>query len=135
WITVTGDPSHAVVVAGIRGDLTAPGTYLRILNPWDDQVRFDRDAVDFHPENRGREATYSFSDFSRMFGNMGLANYGDWRVLYLGRRREQSLGISAELDVIDLSPEEIADAESPAVRATGLDAAAGKTPARRALGA
>jgi hypothetical protein len=102
WVTVTDNTSNAIVVSGIRGDLTPSGTYIHALNPWDTQTRFDSDAVDFHPDNHGRDVTYSFAEFSKMFGTMGLANYGDWRVLYLGRRREQSLGVS-ELDVIDLA--------------------------------
>ncbi|HSP70036.1 MAG TPA: N-acetylmuramoyl-L-alanine amidase [Bryobacteraceae bacterium] len=131
WITVQGNPSHAVVVAGIHGDLTPGGTYIRVLNPWDDRVRFDRDEVDFHPVNQGHEETYTFANFSSMFGNMDLANYGDWRVLYLGRRPEHSLGQAEELDVVNLSPEEIADAEPARAHATAADAT---TLSRPALG-
>jgi N-acetylmuramoyl-L-alanine amidase len=107
WVTIKGAPSHAVIVSGISGDLTTGNTSIHILNPWDRRARFDSDPVEFHPANSGHEETLSYDDFSKSFGNMGLANYGHWRVLYLGRRPDVALG----LDIHDLTPEEIADAE------------------------
>lgn len=117
WVTVQGNPSHAVVVAGIAGDLTPAGTFIHVLNPWDIATQFDADPIDFHPPNHGHEEIYSFDQFANMFGNMGLSNYGDWRVLYLGRRTAQAQG----LDIHDLTPEEIADAEPPQARTAELD--------------
>jgi N-acetylmuramoyl-L-alanine amidase len=108
WITLRGNPSHAVVVSGISGDLTPGNTSIHVLNPWDTRVRFDGDTVDFHPSNHGREETLSYDDFSHEFGNMGLADYGHWRILYLGRRADE---VAHGLDIHDLTPEEIADAE------------------------
>jgi N-acetylmuramoyl-L-alanine amidase/peptidoglycan hydrolase-like protein with peptidoglycan-binding domain len=116
WVTVTGNPSHAVVVAGIAGDLTPAGTFIHVLNPWDDRQRFDSDSIDFHPANEGHEETYRFDQFAQMFGNMGLADYGHWRVLYLGRPAQ-----TQALDIHDLTPEEIADAEPPRPRTAELD--------------
>ena len=133
WITVVGNPSHAVVVAGISGDLTPSGTFIRVLNPWDDRAAFDGDPVDFHPPNTGHEETYSFADFSSMFGNMGLSDYGDWRVLYLGRR-DVAPAEAQGVDLIDLSPEEIADAEPSGPPAAEANAVQAMTLAR-ALGA
>ena len=128
WITIRGNPSHAVVVSGIAGDLTPAGTFIHVLNPWDVGTAFDADPIDFRPANHGHEETYPFEKFASMFGNMGLGNYGDWRVLYLGRRTEQAQG----LEIHDLTPEEIADAEPPQARAAELDVMLG-TP-RKALG-
>jgi len=129
WVTIQGNPSHAIIVSGIAGDLTPAGTFTHVLNPWDIGTRFDADPVDFHPANNGHEETYRFDQFASMFGNMGLSNYGDWRVLYLGRRPAQAQG----LDLRDLTPEEIADAEPPLARTTALDVMLGAP--RRALGA
>jgi hypothetical protein len=83
WITVVGAPSHAIVVKGIAGDLTPDGTTLDILNPWDLNTAFDGDEVDFNPPNNGLSYTQSFTDFADNFGNLGLDDYGKWRVLYL----------------------------------------------------
>jgi N-acetylmuramoyl-L-alanine amidase len=106
WVTLRGSPSHAVVVSGITGDLTPGHTSIHLLNPWDINTKFDKDPIDFHPANHGIEETLSYDDFSKAFGNMGLANYGHWRILYLGR-----LATAQGLDARDLTPEEIADAE------------------------
>lgn len=128
WVTVAGAPSHAVVVSGISGDLTSTDTYIHVLNPWDYKAHFNADPVDFRPANQGREETFRFEEFAAMFVNMELANYGDWRVLYL----DPIPSGSQALDLHDLTPEEIADAEpSPAMgsAAVALDAP------RRALGA
>ena len=117
WITVSGDPSHAVVVSGISGDLTPSGTYVHILNPWDTRVRFDNDPVDFHPGNNGREDTCSFNDFSAMFGTMSLSDYGLWRVLYLGLRPTQA----QELDIRSFTPDELAGEEPLHAHASEID--------------
>jgi V8-like Glu-specific endopeptidase len=83
WVTTIGAPAHAVIVAGISGDLTFEGTTIEILNPWDTTTRYDRDQVDFNPPNHGRKYSQSFADFTNAFGSLGLADYGSWRVLYL----------------------------------------------------
>ena len=84
WVTTVGNPSHAIVVAGIHGDLTPDGTTVDILNPWDTRASFDADEIDFHPDNGGYQYTQSFSAFAADFGNVGLAlPSGDWRILYL----------------------------------------------------
>ncbi len=83
WITVVGAPSHAIVVKGIEGDLTPDGTTVDILNPWNINTTFDDDPIDFNPPNDGLSYTQSFADFAANFGNLGLAEYGKWRVLYL----------------------------------------------------
>ena len=83
WITVVGAPSHAIVVKGIEGDLTPDGTTMYLLNPWDINTNFDGDPIGFNPPNNGLEYSQSFADFADSFGNLGLANYGQWRVLYL----------------------------------------------------
>jgi hypothetical protein len=128
WVTLQGSPSHGVVVSGISGDLTAGNTSIHSLNPWDDRVRFDGDPINFHPENRGRETTLSFDDFSADFSNMGLTDYNRWRILYLGRRPET---VAHGLDIRDLTPEEIADAEPRALAAWAESAAGGTA---RAMG-
>ncbi len=83
WVTTIGAPSHAIVVQGIRGDLTPDGTTIGILNPWDINTNFDNDEIDFHPANAGAAYSSSFNDFASEFGNLGLDDYGNWRVLYL----------------------------------------------------
>lgn len=83
WVTTVGAPSHAIIVSGLSGDLTPQGTTVSILNPWDTTQSFDSDEVDFHPFNPGRAYTQCFADFSADFGNLGLGNYGNWRVLFL----------------------------------------------------
>jgi hypothetical protein len=83
WVVIVGAP-HAVVVAGIRGNLDAPETTeVKILNPWDTRVAFDNDPIDFHPDNNGYEDWLPFADFASDFGNMAEADYGNWRILYL----------------------------------------------------
>ena len=121
WITLKGSPSHAVIVAGISGDLTPGNTSIHMLNSWDTRVRFDGDRIAFHPDNHGREETLTYDAFSREFGNMGLADYGHWRILYLGRRPET---VSHGLDIRDLTPEEIADAEPRALESWAESAGA-----------
>jgi len=83
WAVIVGAP-HAVVLAGIRGDLANPASVeVKVLNPWDTQVAFDNDPVVFNPPNRGREGWLPFEQFAADFGNMAAPDYGNWRVLYL----------------------------------------------------
>ncbi|KAB8194961.1 hypothetical protein FKV24_005700, partial [Lysobacter maris] len=83
WVVIVGAP-HAVVVAGIRGDLTDPAaTEVKVLNPWDTRVAFDGDPVAFNPPNGGYEDWLPFADFAADYGNMAEPDYGNWRVLYL----------------------------------------------------
>lgn len=94
WVVIVGAP-HAVVVAGIRGDLdNAAAAQVKVLNPWDTRVSFDNDPVAFHPANGGYEDWLSFADFAADFGNMAEPDYGNWRVLYLpeAAATAQSLG-------------------------------------------
>jgi hypothetical protein len=83
WITTVGAPSHAIVLCGLSGDLTPEGTTASINNPWDTTTSFSADEVDFAPPNAGRSYTQSFVDLASDFGNLGLPDYGNWRVLYL----------------------------------------------------
>ena len=83
WVTVRGNPSHAIIVHGISGDLTPDGTTIAINNPWDASASFSNDEIDFSPPNEGKATNQSFADFASDFGNMDLADYGSWRVLYL----------------------------------------------------
>lgn len=86
WVVLVGAP-HAVVVAGIRGDLDDPAeTQVKLLNPWDTRQAFDADPVTFNPPNDGYEDWLSFADFAADFGNMAEPDYGNWRVLYLPER-------------------------------------------------
>ncbi len=83
WVVIVGAP-HAVVVAGIRGDLDDPAAAeVKVLNPWDTRVAFDADPVVFNPPNAGYADWLSFEDFASAFGNMAEPDYGNWRVLYL----------------------------------------------------
>jgi V8-like Glu-specific endopeptidase/cell wall-associated NlpC family hydrolase len=83
WVVIVGAP-HAVVVAGIRGDLANPAAVkVKVLNPWDTRVAFDPDPVAFNPANAGYEDWLPFADFAADFGNMAEPDYGNWRVLYL----------------------------------------------------
>ncbi|MCF7220879.1 N-acetylmuramoyl-L-alanine amidase [Marilutibacter chinensis] len=83
WVVIVGAP-HAVVVAGIRGDLDDPAaTEVKVLNPWDTRVAFDGDPVAFNPRNGGYEDWLPFADFAADYGNMAEPDYGNWRVLYL----------------------------------------------------
>ena len=86
WVTTYGAPSHAIVVHGIHGDLTPDGTTVDVLDPWDYTKSYDSDPIDFNPPNSGLELPkMAFRDLQRDFGNMGLSNYGNWRVLYISR--------------------------------------------------
>lgn len=83
WVVIVGAP-HAVVLAGIKGDLNNPDAVkVKILNPWDTRVDFDDDEVAFHPTNGGRQDWLSFKQFAADFGEMAEQDYGKWRVLYL----------------------------------------------------
>lgn len=94
WVVIVGAP-HAVVLAGIRGDLDNPASVqVKVLNPWDTRVSFDTDPIAFHPANRGYQDWLPFQDFAADFGNMAEADYGNWRVLHLpaAAATSQSLG-------------------------------------------
>lgn len=94
WVVIVGAP-HAVVVAGIRGDLGNPdATQVKILNPWDTRVAFDNDPIEFHPANSGYEDWLPFADFAADFGNMAEADYGNWRILHLPAAAAQSQSLS-----------------------------------------
>ena len=83
WVVIVGAP-HAVVLAGIRGDLSNPASVeVKVLNPWDTEVAFDNDPVVFNPPNRGRAGWLPFEQFAADFGNMAEPDYGNWRVLHL----------------------------------------------------
>jgi len=83
WITTVGDPSHAIVLRGLTGDLTADGTTAHINDPWDATTTFTDDEIDFSPANAGRAYDQSFTDLAADFGNLDLSDYGSWRVLFL----------------------------------------------------
>ncbi|GAB3389078.1 N-acetylmuramoyl-L-alanine amidase [Lysobacter fragariae] len=96
WVVIVGAP-HAVVLAGISGELADPNSVkVKILNPWDTRVAFDNDAVTFNPRNSGYEDWLSFNQFASDFGNMAESNYGNWRVLHLpvSAANAQSLGLA-----------------------------------------
>lgn len=95
WVVIVGAP-HAVVVAGIRGDLNDPAaTQVKVLNPWDTRVAFDNDPVAFRPANGGYEDWLSFADFAADFGNMAQPDYGNWRVLHLPEAAATSQSLRA----------------------------------------
>jgi hypothetical protein len=92
---IVGAP-HAVVVAGIRGDLGDPSkAEVKILNPWDTRIAFDNNAIDFNPPNNGYESWLRFDTFASDFGNMSEANYGNWRVLHLPVSAAHAQALSA----------------------------------------
>ena len=97
WVTTIGAPSHAIVVHGISGDLTPAGTTMSILNPWDVTQAFDNDPIEFHPFNPGRAYSQSFEAFASDFGNLELADYGNWRVLYLPDANPGNASVSQAL--------------------------------------
>jgi N-acetyl-anhydromuramyl-L-alanine amidase AmpD/V8-like Glu-specific endopeptidase len=115
WVVIVGAP-HAVVVAGIRGNLADPASVqVKILNPWDTRVAFDNDPIAFNPRNGGYEDWLSFNQFAADFGNMAQPDYGNWRVLHLPQSAAsaQSLGMARRR----LAP-------APASRSFNADAAA-----------
>ena len=83
WVTTIGAPSHAIVIRGIKGDMTTDGTRMLINNPWDTGTTFSSDEIDFAPANNGIAYEQSFPDLAADFGNLELSDYGSWRVLYL----------------------------------------------------
>ena len=86
YVTVDGEPTHAVVVRGMRGDGTSGGSEVDVLNPWDTNVTFDADPTEFHPANNGRQQTYSVDDLNRRIttGQLTVHEfYGRWKVLYM----------------------------------------------------
>ena len=94
WVVIVGAP-HAVVVAGIRGDLDNPkACQVKILNPWDTRIAFDSDPVEFRPANYGYEDWLPFADFAADFGNMAQPDYGNWRILHLPLAAVQAQSLS-----------------------------------------
>ncbi|MEQ1513754.1 MAG: N-acetylmuramoyl-L-alanine amidase [Lysobacteraceae bacterium] len=119
WVVIVGAP-HAVVVAGIRGNLDDPNAVrVKILNPWDTRVAFDNDPIDFHPANNGYEDWLPFMDFAAAFGDMAEPDYGNWRILHLpvsaAGAQSQSLSMRGNGSLRLASP-------PPSVRAFNLDA-------------
>ena len=96
WVVIVGAP-HAVVVAGIRGDLDNPkAAQVKILNPWDTRIAFDNDPIVFRPANQGYEDWLPFADFAADFGNMAQPDYGNWRILHLPVTAAQSLSMGGQ---------------------------------------
>lgn len=97
WVVIVGMP-HAVVLAGIRGDLDQPDSVqVRVLNPWDTRVSFDNDPVVFNPRNNGYADWLSFNRFAKDFGTMAESDYGRWRVLHLPASGATSQGLSSAM--------------------------------------
>jgi uncharacterized protein YcbK (DUF882 family) len=96
WVTVRGEPSHAIIVRGISGDLTPAGTMMYVLNPWDTRVEFSSDEIDFIPPNEGYAYEQDFATFAADFGRINLP-LGNWRVLYLPPN--PSVGMSRQMGV------------------------------------
>lgn len=95
WVVIVGAP-HAVVLAGIRGNLADPAaTQVKLLNPWDTRVSFDNDPVAFNPPNSGYQDWIGFEQFASDFGNMAEADYGNWRVLSLPASAATSQSLAA----------------------------------------
>ena len=103
WVTTIGADSHAVVVRGIEGDLTEQGTTIYVLNPWNINVGFDNDPVDFNPPNDGLSYSQTFAEFAGDFGNLGLADYGNWRVLYLGNNTSMSQALGRQTRAMQMA--------------------------------
>jgi len=95
WVVIVGAP-HAVVLAGIKGDLSSPDSVkVKLLNPWDTRVDFDDDEIAFNPANNGYSDWLPFSQFASEFGNMAESNYGRWRVLHLPATVATAKGLGA----------------------------------------
>lgn len=95
WVVIVGAP-HAVVLAGIRGNLADPAAaQVKLLNPWDTRVSFDNDPVAFNPPNNGYEDWIRFDQFASDFGNMSEPDYGNWRVLHLPASAATAQSLSA----------------------------------------
>ncbi len=76
--------SHAMVLTGISGDGTPEGTTFEIKNPWDLNITFDSDEVDFNPANNGCSQTIEFLKFSSLFGDLGYDSaHAGFRIMYL----------------------------------------------------
>lgn len=116
WVVIIGAP-HAVVVAGIRGDLDDPNAArVKILNPWDTRVAFDNDPIDFHPANNGYEDWLPFMDFAAAFGDMAQPDYGNWRILHLPATAVSAQSLSTHGNGMRFA------SPPPSVRVLNLDA-------------
>jgi hypothetical protein len=85
FVTITGSPTHAIVVRGIADGGPSDSPQIQILNPWDSRVSFDDDPVEFNPPNHGESLTLSIPHLNEVFngGQLAeLAHYQNWRVLY-----------------------------------------------------
>ena len=123
WVVIVGAP-HAVVVAGIRGNLDdANAVQVKILNPWDTRVAFDNDPVAFHPANNGYEDWLSFMDFAGAFGDMAEPDYGNWRILHLpaAAAQSQSLGTGGRVVRLASPPPPIRALEAAGERDEAID--------------
>jgi N-acetyl-anhydromuramyl-L-alanine amidase AmpD/V8-like Glu-specific endopeptidase len=123
WVVIVGAP-HAVVVAGIRGNLDDPkDVRVKILNPWDTRVAFDNDPVAFHPANNGYEDWLPFMDFASAFGDMAEPDYGNWRILHLpvSAAQAQSLGNGGRVVRLASPPPPIRALEAVGERDEAID--------------
>ena len=71
YVTVHGDPSHAIIVRGISGNLTPQGCRLDILDP--------------SPPNIGAHLPMTVAELNEEFNRGGLSylvEYNQWRILY-----------------------------------------------------
>ncbi|MEU0485712.1 N-acetylmuramoyl-L-alanine amidase [Streptosporangium sp. NPDC006013] len=85
YVTVGGEPSHAIVVHGISGDATPDGSRLEILDAWDINTAFDDDPTQFNPPNTGARLTLTVTELNGRFNEGGLSTlalYENWRILY-----------------------------------------------------
>jgi ABC-type bacteriocin/lantibiotic exporter with double-glycine peptidase domain len=83
WVSIVGNPAHAIVVQGISGDYSPEGTTIAVLNPWNPEQGFDNDMLEFHPRNAGKAYSLPFGDFRKRFRD--TCQPGNWKLLYLGR--------------------------------------------------
>ncbi|MGB0524624.1 MAG: papain-like cysteine protease family protein [Flammeovirgaceae bacterium] len=96
--TVDGNPSHAVVVAGIKRD-ASDVIWLHVFNPWDTREDFDDDPTQFNPENKGYAYFEKYEDFIQDFtrlSNKNNINYDKWRIIYLDKKSSAFLFITDE---------------------------------------
>ena len=99
YVTIEGSPSHAIIMRGISGSLTATGSQLDILNPWDINETFDDDPLEFNPPNQGAHMTMTVEELNERFNGgdlRHLAVYDDWRVLYQPALRWSSVAPTGE---------------------------------------
>ncbi len=116
WVVIVGAP-HAVVVAGIKGNLDDPkASKVKILNPWDTRIAFDNDPIEFRPANQGYEDWLPFADFAADFGDMAQPDYGNWRILHLPVAAARAPSLSTYGNGMRLAP------PPPSVRAHNLGA-------------